>query len=230
MQCEILGDSAFPLLRVTFKEGESIKAEGGAMVAMSPSIRLTGKMDGGVGKAIGRLFSGESFFMQKLEAEGGAGWALLAAATPGEIVAVDLRQGDQLTVQKGGFLAATSGVEVSTKMQGLMKGMFSGQGFFVVKISGEGTVFLATYGSIYPMDLREGEVVHVDNGHLVAWDGHMQYEIVKGGAGIISSMTSGEGLGCRFHGPGRIWIQTRNPSQLGMWLFPFLPIPRSGSR
>lgn len=228
MQCQILGDTAFPLLRVLFSAGDSIKSESGAMVAMSAGIRLTGKADGGIGRAIGRLFSGESFFMQSLEAESD-GWALLAAATPGEIVAIDLNPGDQLTVQKGGYLASTQGIQISTKVQGLFKGMLSGQGFFVVKIGGEGTVFLATYGSIYPLELREGEQVHIDNGHLVAWDSHMPYDIVKGASSLMSSMTSGEGLGCRFRGPGRVWIQTRNPAQLGMWLFPFLPIPR-GSR
>ena len=158
MKCEIMGDSAFPLLRVTFSEGEHIKAESGAMVAMSTNIKLTGKADGGIGKAIGRMFSGESFFMQQLESQGGAGWALLAASTPGEIATIDLRQGEQLSVQKGGYLAATNGIQVSTKMQGLFKGMLSGQGFFIVKIGGEGTVFLSTYGSIYPMVLGQGEV------------------------------------------------------------------------
>lgn len=223
MKCEILGDSAFPMVRVTFAGGDNIKAEAGAMVAMSTNIKLTGKADGGIGRAIGRLFSGESFFMQNLEAQGGPGWALLAAATPGEIAAIDLKPGDLLSVQKGGFLCATPGIEVSTKMQGLFKGMLSGQGFFIVKIGGEGTVFLATYGSLYPMVLREGEQVHVDNGHLVAWDSNMKYEMVKGGSSLLSSVTSGEGLGCRFTGPGRILIQTRNPQQLVGWLWPMFP-------
>lgn len=224
-----MGDSAFPLLRVTFAEGENIKAESGAMVAMSTNIKLSGKADGGIGRAIGRMISGESFFMQQMEAQRGPGWALLAAATPGEIAPVDLKEGDQLSVQKGGFLAATPGIEVSTKMQGLFKGMLSGQGFFIVKISGTGTVFLATYGSIYPMVLGDGEEVHVDNGHLVAWDSHMPYEIVKGGKSLMSSMTSGEGLGCRFRGPGKILIQTRNPEQLAGWLWPLFP-KMQGSR
>ncbi len=230
MKCEILGDSAFPLLRVTFGQGESIKAESGAMVAMSTNVKMSGKMDGGLLKALGRkLLSNESFFMQQLEAESGPGWALLAAGTPGEIAAIELKQGDSLSVQKGGYLAATAGIEVSTKMQGLFKGMLSNQGFFIVKIHGEGTVFLATYGSIYPMVLGEGEQVHIDNGHIVAWDSHMPYEIVKGGKSLMSSMTSGEGLGCRFTGPGKVLIQTRNPQSLVGWLFPFWPV-QTGSR
>lgn len=226
---EIMGDSAFPLLRATFMPGDTLKAESGAMVAMSENMRLTAKADGGILKSMARRFSGESFFMQRLEAEGGPGWALLTASTPGEIFAVDLND-TELTVQKGGFLAATEDIQVSTKAQGLMKGMFSGEGFFVVKISGRGTAFLATYGSIYPLNIPAGESVIIDNGHLVAWDSHMKYDITRGAAGWISSVTSGEGLACRFYGPGRVYIQTRNPYQLANWLFPMLPIPVQSNR
>ena len=227
MKCEVLGDTAFPLVKVQLQKGEVIKAEAGAMVAMSTNLKLTGKADGGVGKAIARMFSGESFFMQNIEAEDGPGWVLLASPLPGETTAVEIKPGQDLRVQKGSFLACTPDIQVSTKAQGLSKGLFSGEGFFIVNISGQGTVFLSTYGSIYPMELKDGETIHVDNGHLVAWDASMRYEIVKGASGWISSATSGEGLGCRFEGPGRIYIQTRNPAALGAWIFPFLPIQRA---
>lgn len=220
---EIIGDSAFPLLRAIFLPGDVLKADSGAMVAMSENMHLTAKADGGVGKAIARMFSGESFFMERLEAKGGPGWALLACGTPGAIAAVDINHAE-LTVQKGGFLAATEGVDISSKVQGLMRGMFSGDGFFVVKVTGQGTVFLSTYGSIYPLNIPAGESVIVDNGHLVAWDSHMQMDITKGGAGWISSVASGVGLACRFHGPGRVYIQTRNPTDLALWLQPLMPV------
>ena len=58
---------------------------------------------------------------------------------------------------------------------------------------------------------------------LVAWPEGMQYTIEKASAGFISSFTSGEGLVCRFRGPGRVLIQTRNPSGFGNWVMPFLP-------
>jgi uncharacterized protein (TIGR00266 family) len=226
MKHEILGGDAYPLVKFHLDKGEAVKAESGAMVALSEGLTLKGKADGGVGKAIARMFSGESFFMQNIEATDRAGWALLAAATPGEVTAIEIGQGDQLTVQKGGFLAATPGIEVSTKAQGIMKGLFSGEGFFVVKINGQGTAFIATYGAIHTLTLKEGENVLIDNGHLVAWDSHMKYEIAKGAVGWVSSVTSGEGLACRFTGPGRVFIQSRNPAQLGIWLLPFLPLQR----
>jgi len=228
MKYEYSGGSAFPLLRVDLAQGESVKAESGAMVAMSDGMKLTGKADGGILKGIARKFSGESFFMQHIEAETAAGWVMLAAPMPGGIVAVDIEEGRELTVQKNGFLAATQGISVSTKVQSLTKGLFSGEGLFVVKIGGAGTVFLASYGSIESIELKTGEKVLIDNGHLVAWDAGMKYTITKGATSWISAATSGEGLACRFEGPGRVMFQTRNPQALGGWLFPFLPMPRQG--
>ncbi len=230
MKYQITNDVAFPLIRFELQEGEKVKAESGAMVAMSEGLELTGKMDGGFLRGIARKFSGESFFMQQIEAVHGSGWALLAAATPGGIATVEVGGGRELLVQKDGYLAATPDVEVSTKMQGIAKGFLSGEGFFVVKVFGEGTVFLSTYGSIHQIDIPEGETVLVDNGHLVAWDAHMKYEITKGAKGWVSSVTSGEGFACRFRGPGRVLIQTRNPQQLAGWLYPFLPIPKTVAR
>ncbi len=226
MKYDIIGGNAFPLLRFYLDAGETIKAEPGAMVAMTRDLKLLGKMDGGIGKAIARMFSGESFFMQNITAEKGAGWVLLAAAIPGEIAPVEIREGQALIVQKNGFFAGTPGIEVSTKAQSISKGLFSGEGFFVVKISGKGTAFVSTYGGIHTIDIPAGEDVLIDNGHLVAWDAAMKYEITKGASSWTSSVTAGEGLACRFFGPGRVMVQTRNPNALAQWIFPMLPIPR----
>jgi uncharacterized protein (TIGR00266 family) len=228
MKYDFSGGSAFPLLRIELAQGESVKAESGAMVAMSDGMKLTGKADGGILKGIARKFSGESFFMQHIEAEAAAGWVMLAAPMPGGVQAVEISEGRQLTVQKTGFLAATQGISVSTKVQSLTKGILSGEGLFVVKIAGAGTVFLASYGAIEIIDLKPGEKVLIDNGHLVAWDADMKYSITKGATSWFSAATSGEGFACRFEGPGRVMFQTRNPQALGGWIFPFLPIPRQG--
>lgn len=222
MKHEVLAGKTFPLLKIYLDQGESVKAESGAMVAMTRDLSLHGKVDGGVFKGIARMFSGESFFMQKLSADKGPGWALLASAAPGEIGVIEIEAGREWTVQKNGFLAATMDVEVSTKVQGLAKGMFSGEGFFVVKISGKGTAFLSTYGAIYTIDIPKGEDLLIDNGHLVAWESNMRYEITKGASSWVSSVTSGEGVACRFMGPGRVLLQTRNPRDLAAWLSPYM--------
>lgn len=60
------------------------------------------------------------------------------------------------------------------------------------------------------MQLADGERYIVDNGHLVAWNTKYILERVASG-GIISGLSSGEGLVCKFTGPGTVFMQTRNP-------------------
>jgi len=36
--------------------------------------------------------------------------------------------------------------------------------------------------------------------------------------GIISGLSSGEGLVCKFTGPGTVYLQTRNPSAFAAWV------------
>jgi uncharacterized protein (TIGR00266 family) len=227
MQWEITGGSAFPMIRFTLDKGDNVKAQAGAMVAMSEGVRLEGKADGGLTKAIGRMFSGQSFFMQHVVAETKAGWVLFASPVPGGISNVDIKPGYSLSVQKNGFLAGTAGVDVSTRSQGLLQSMFGGQGFFVVELTGSGTAFLHTYGSMYEIDVPKGEHVLVDNGYLVAWDSNMEYEVTKGASSWFSAVTSGAGFACKFTGPGRILVQTRSPLGLGAWIMPYLPLPQA---
>ena len=116
-----------------------------------------------------------------------------------------------LSIQKDGFLASTQGIDVDTKAQNLLQGFMSGEGFFILNARGRGTVFVSSYGMIHPINLESGEEVIIDNGHLVAWPDYMNYEIERATNGWISSITSGEGVVCRFRGPGVVLIQTRNP-------------------
>ncbi|TYO95306.1 TIGR00266 family protein [Desulfallas thermosapovorans] len=223
MKYSILYQGAFPLLQVNLQKGEVIKAESDAMVGMSDTIDVEGKMDGGLLGGLSRMLAGESFFFQTLTARRGAGEVLLAPSIPGDIIDVELDGSYSLLVQKDGFLAGAAELQVSTKMQNLAQGIFSGEGFFVVKISGNGMVFLNTYGGIHVINLEAGQEYIVDNGHLVAWPDYMQYSIEKASSGWISTFTSGEVAVCRFRGPGPVIIQTRNPRGFGSWIRQFIP-------
>lgn len=223
MQYEILYEGAFPLLKVQLEQGETVKAESGAMVSMTPNIDLTGTVDGGIMRGLGRMLSGEKFFFQELTPARGRGEVTLAPSTIGGIQAVELDGSYTLCVQKDGFLAATSGIEVATKMQNLSRGILSGEGFFIIEIRGKGTVFLSSYGAIHAINLGHGEEVVVDNGHLVAWPSYMNYTIEKASKGWISTFTSGEVAVCRFRGEGVVLIQTRNPRGFGEWVKGFIP-------
>jgi len=223
MKYEILYPGAFPIIQARLAAGEGLKAESDAMVSMSTTIDVEGKLEGGILGGIGRMLSGEKLFFQTLIAKRGPGEVLLAPGIPGDITDVELDGTYSLVVQKDGFLAGTMGLEIATKTQNLMQGLFSGEGFFILKVSGKGTVFLSSYGAIHAVNLEAGEERIIDNNHLVAWPDYMQYSIEKASSGWISSLTSGEALVCRFRGPGVVLIQTRNPQAFGGWLKQFIP-------
>ncbi len=234
MKYKILYPEAFPIVECELEKGERIKAESDAMIAMDTTIDVEGKMpDGGVSgffKGLARKFlAGESFFFQEMVANRGRGKILFGHAIPGGIMDVELDGSYGLMVQKNGFLAGTENINVDTKMQDISKGFLSGEGFFILHINGRGTVFVSSYGVIHPINLEAGQEIIIDNGHLVAWPDYMQYNVEKASNGWISSFTSGEGLVCRFRGPGVVLIQTRNISSFGSWIRSFIPSSSGGS-
>ena len=224
MKYEILYPEAFPVVKFQLQRGEKIKAESDAMIAMSATVDVEGKMEGGILSGLARKFlSGESMFFQELAANRGAGEVLIGHQLPGGILDIELDGSYGLRVQKDGYLASTEGVQVETKTQNLAQGLLSGEGFFILNVRGRGIVFISSYGVIHPINLDDGEEYIVDNGHLVAWTDYTEYKMEKASRGIISSFTSGEGLVCRFRGPGIVLIQTRNPDSFAAWIRSMVP-------
>lgn len=221
MQINILYPGSNSMVRFDLEAGEKIKAESGAMVAMSPTIDVEGKMEGGVMAGLGRMLAGEKFFFQTLSANRGPGFAMLAPASPGDTFILDMDGSVEYNLQKDGFLAASNSIEIQTKMQNLTQGLFSGEGFFILKVKGAGKVAISSFGIIHEIMLEPGEEYIVDNHHLVAWPSTTSYNVEKASSGWLSSFTSGEALVCRFRGPGKIYIQTRNSASFGNWVSQF---------
>ncbi len=220
---EILYRGSFAMLQVSLQQGASVKAEAGALVGMSDTIDVDGRLEGGILGGIGRMFAGEKFFFQTLAAKRGGGIAFMAPSMPGDIFAIELDGSTNYMVAKDGFLAATEGVQIDTGIQNLAQGIFSGEGFFVLKVSGRGTLFVSSYGAIDEVTIPAGETFIFDNGHIVAWPANMRYNIEKASGGWISSITSGECLICRFHGPGKVYFQSRNVGSFVSWLQRLMP-------
>ena len=219
MKYTILHGETFPVVECHLKQGEKIRAESDAMVAMDATIDVSGKMKGGILDGLARKFlTGESFFMQELVASRGDGKVLLAPSLPGGIVDIELDGSYEFAVQKGGFLAATDGVEVGTKIENLARSLFSGFGLFIVKIGGRGTAFVNAWGAVHVLDIKENEEIIIDNSHLLAWPTSMDFSLEKASGSWFSSFTSGEVLVCRFKGPGTVLIQTRNLNSFTGWI------------
>jgi uncharacterized protein (TIGR00266 family) len=213
----------FSVLRIALDAGEGVRAEGGAMIAMSTTVELKAKTSGkGVFGAIGAMVGGESLFASEYHATAAGDEVVLAPATPGDIVHIPLK-GAVIYAQSGAYLAGSLGLTLTT--QGSLRALVSGEGLFLQKISGEGDLWLASYGAIMVKQLGVGEEYKVDTGNMVAFEESVTYTINKAARGIFSSLASGEGLVCKFRGPGKVWIQTRSLAGLAQQLKPFFPTP-----
>ena len=211
---------AYALALIDLDAGESIQAETGAMVSMSSAIRMETSARGGVLSGLRRsVLGGESFFVNTFRAEQ-PGQVTVAPALPGDIVALELT-GQTLLVQSGSFLAATEGIEVDTKWGGA-KSFFSREGLFLLKCTGQGTLWVSSYGAIHEIDLGAGEPYVVDTGHMVAFDESVGYDVGRAG-GWKSTLLGGEGLVVHLTGPGRFYMQTRSADSFLDWLIPKLP-------
>lgn len=213
---------AFALAVVQLQAEQQINAEAGAMVSMSSNIELQSEMKGGVFGALKRAVGGESAFVSTFTARGGAGEVTLASGAPGDIAGIEM-QNQTFMVQSSSYLAGDTSLQVDTKFGGA-KSFFGGEGLFVLQVSGAGLLLVSSFGAIHRKTLRPGEGYVVDTGHLVAWEGQMQYNLRKAAkGGIFRSMMSGEGLVAEFQGPGEILIQTRNIAALAALLKPHFP-------
>ncbi|MEK6608632.1 MAG: TIGR00266 family protein [Myxococcota bacterium] len=219
MKHSLLQRPDFGMVRVEFESvGETIVAEAGAMVARDTGIAMKTSMRGGLLAAAQRsLLGGESLFMNTFSSTAPGQTIYFAAAPEGDIVHRRVAKGETLYAQSGSFLCAGPGVILDTKWQG-MRGFFSGEGLFLLRVTGEGDLFLASYGGIHEIDVARGYVC--DTGHVVAFTDGLDYR-VRPVAGLKGLFFSGEGLVCEFSGRGQLLVQTRNPSTLAMFLHPF---------
>lgn len=223
MKYDILYRPVYSLLKVEMDPGESISAESGAMISMTPNIEIRTSAKGGLLSSLKRtVLGGESFFQNTFTCREGKGVVTFGPAYMGDVEHIPLN-GEWL-VQGGSYLCSTPTLNVDTKFQG-MKGFVSGESLFFLRIFGQGDLFIASFGAIHPVDLQPGEEIRVDTGNLVAFQQGITYGVEKVG-GIKSTVLSGEGLVLRLKGPGRLYIQTRSPASFAGWLYPLLPKPQ----
>lgn len=205
---EIKGGT-LPVVVCTVEPNETLITESGAMSWMSPNMKMETTSNGGIGKALGRMFSGDTIFQNKYTAIGGEGLIAFASCFPGEIKAVEITPDHPLIVQKSAFLASTSGVELSTFFRKkLGAGFFGGEGFIMQQLSGNGTAFIEIDGSTVEYNLEANQEIVLDTGYLAAMDATCSMEIVtvKGAKNIVFG---GEGLfNTVVKGPGRVILQT----------------------
>ena len=223
MRYNIMGDS-LPVVICDLEPGETMITERGSMCWMTPNMQMQTTSNGGLGKAFGRLFTGDSFFQNRYTAMGGNGQIAFASSFPGAIRAVEIRPGRELIVQKRSFLASTAGVTLSVHFQKrLGAGFFGGEGFVMQRLSGEGLAFIEIDGSAHEYTLAAGQSMIVDTGYLAAMEATCTMDI-QSVPGIKNALFGGEGIfNTVVSGPGKVILQTMPISAVANAIRPYIP-------
>ena len=209
MRYTIIGQTV-PAVECELNAGESMFTQSGGMIWQTQGIKMSTNARGGLGRSLGRMFTGESIFMANYTAETAGAKIAFGATVPGSIVPVNISQGG-LICQKGAFLCAEQTVDLKAIFtKKIMSGLFGGEGFILQHLFGQGMAFLEVDGDMVERNLGPGEVIKVDTGNVVAFEPNVKYEVetVKGLGNIFFG---GEGLFLtRLTGPGKVILQTQN--------------------
>ncbi|MBQ8814930.1 MAG: TIGR00266 family protein [Lachnospiraceae bacterium] len=222
MKYTIKGDS-LPVVICELESGEQMITEKGSMSWMSPNMQMSTSGGGSLGKAFGRMFSGESIFQNIYTAKGGPGMIAFASSFPGSIRPVEISPGNELIVQKSGFLASTSGVDLSVFFHKKFgAGLFGGEGFIMQRLSGRGLAFIEIDGTAIEYDLKPGQQLIVDTGYLAAMSATCKLDI-QSVPGLKNALFGGEGLfNTVVTGPGHVILQTMPVSSVAGAIQPFI--------
>ncbi len=231
MKIDVEAKPSYGLAVVTLDKGESFISESGAMVAMSSGLKVDTKFNGvGDGSFMGKIkamlvglarkfLAGESLFINQFDAEKDGQQVMIAPTLVGDVEKIRLKEGKTITVQATSYLGSGKNVDVGLIWGGFSM-LFGGEGAFFLECSGKGPLLINAYGAIEKVEIDGGYVV--DTGHVVGWEGNLEYKIKKAG-GWKSTLLSGEGLVLEFTGTGTLWLQTRNLGSLLGWITPQLP-------
>lgn len=229
MKYEIKYKPSYSMLVVNLEQGEKIVGESGALTYMDPNIDVqTRKREKSLLGSLGLAILGrQSFWVNEYSAAQGGGEVALVSAPIGDIEVLEVKPSQGYVIQKSAYIASTENVDLDVKWEGFTKGLF-GQGLFMIKVTGNGKLFINTFGAIDKHTLSQGETLVVDNFHLVAFSDTCSYKVTKFG-GLKETLLGGEGLVTRITGPGDIYIQTKNLREFIEWIWTLIE-PRVQSR
>jgi uncharacterized protein (TIGR00266 family) len=202
-------------LEVVLSHGESMYTESGGMAWMTEGIDMKTSGRGGLGKMIGRKLAGESLFMTTYTCQVQSGMITFTPESPGKIIPLNLKAGYSMICQKDAFMCAEESVELEMHFRRrLGTGFFGGEGFILQKLTGPGLAFVEISGEVNMVDLKPGERLRIDPGHIAMYEPSCDYdvEMIKG---VMNWIGGGEGLFlATVSGPGKVWLQTMPLSNL----------------
>ena len=227
MNYEISG-TTLQSLDIHLQSGESVFTESGGMAWMRGNIEMNTNTRGGLLKGLARSLAGESLFLTTYTCSGGTGTITFTPEAPGSILPVPLADGESRICQKDAFMVAQETVDLAIHFRRkLGSGLFGGEGFILQKLTGPGIAWVEIAGEVREYDLKSGEVMRVDPGHIAMYEPSIDYDIARV-KGVKNILFGGEGLFlATLTGPGKVWLQTLPLANLALKLMQHMPIKTS---
>lgn len=196
-------------------------------------VNIKSIVQGSAIKSLKRSFlSGENIFINKFTGSdsGTPVKVHFGASAPGDIIKIVVKSTETYTLSSGTFIASSSNLDISAKLN--LRGIMSGEGIGVTlvknKSTRDGYVFIGCFGKASELKIKSGSEVLLDNGAYLASknvNGEKVYTLTKL-KGIKSFFLSGEGILMKFKNNSNedfvIHVQTRNLHNFAGVLRPYL--------
>jgi len=219
LKYEIKYQPSYSMLEVELDQDERITGESGSLTYMSPNIDINARTrkKSLLSSLKTSILGGQSLFVTDFTSKDGPGKVALVAAPIGDIIKIDITPENGYIIQRSAYLASTQNIDLDVRWEGFTRGLF-GQGVFMVKTTGNGDLFINSFGALDKHVLEPGEQLVVDNFHLVAFSDTCEYEVRKFGS-WKDTVFSGEGFVTYIEGPGEVYIQTKNLREFVDWIW-----------
>lgn len=209
MNCKIVGYE-YKTLEVTLNPGESFYGERGSIVYVEDGVQRdaefnSGSSRGGFGSILGGVvrsaLSGESILIIHFYNPTNQPKTIVLSGSCCAIVPIKL-EGENLICRRGHYVGSSEKVRLNLNLNA--QAIFGGLGLFQ-KIEGQGTVILDSKGTAIEKNLAYGEVIEVDENHIVALQGFQTSQFSAGWS--FGNVLRGEGLSLmRITGPGKLYL------------------------
>jgi len=177
----------------------------GAMVAYRGRLKFVreGAFEGGLGRFVSKMVSGEAAPLTKIE---GQGIAYLADQKK-NITVLRLSAGDTINVNGNDVLAFQDSVRYQITLHRRVAGMLAG-GLFSLRLNGPGMVAIVSHGAPLTLRCSAADPVVTDPNATVAWSGNLAPEIRTDiSLRSLIGRGGGEAFQMSFQGDGFVVVQ-----------------------
>ena len=207
MNCKIIGYD-LKSLEVELQPEERFFCEKGAIIYHEGGIEKNVKLlNKGIADMLRRKLSGESVFLVELTNRSHKPQKLMVAGKMG-LLPLDLKQFSNGIICRGGYyVASTTELEIDFSLN--LSSLISGTGLIMQKLSGNGTVFLDSFGSSILLNVDYNDSIYVDEKSFICMDANIQNRMEPGFSG--KGLLGGEGLTMfRIQGPAKVYVNSIN--------------------